>query len=66
MSEIDVKNTIEQFFKEGFAKGFEAAGGDLRNKPEVRFEWRGRQPVITFDRPRIKAGGLWLPKSGQN
>ena len=64
MSEVDVKNTIEQFFREGFARGFEAAGGDLRNQPEIRFEWRGRQPVITFARPRIRGGGLWVPPNG--
>jgi hypothetical protein len=66
MSDVDVKNTLEQMFREGFTQGFQAAGGDPRNQPEVRFEWRGRQPVITFNRPKVKGGGLWLPKSGQN
>lgn len=66
MSEIDVKNTLEQMFKEGFSQGFQAAGGDPRNKPTVRFEWRGRQPIITFDRPRVSGGGLWVPKRDMN
>ena len=66
MSEVDVKNTLEQMFREGFNRGFEAAGGDLRKAPEIRFEWRGRQPVITFNRPRVSGGGLWMPKREQN
>lgn len=62
MSETDVKNTLEQMFREGFSQGYQAAGGDLRNAPEIRFEWRGRQPVITYSRPKIKlSSGLWRP-----
>lgn len=66
MGEIDVKNTIEQFFREGFGRGFQAAGGDPRNQPEIRFAWNGHQPIITFDRPKIGAGRLWLPKAQEN
>lgn len=66
MSEVDVKNTIEQFFREGFSQGFQAAGGDPRNQPDISFTWKGRQPVITFNRPKIGAGRLWLPKQEQN
>lgn len=66
MSEVDVKNTIEQFFREGFSRGFQAAGGDPRNQPEIRLTWNGKQPVIAFDRPKVRAGGLWLPKQEQN
>jgi hypothetical protein len=66
MSDVDVKNTLEQMFREGFARGFEAAGGDLRNAPGIRFEWKGRQPTIHINRPQIQGGGLWLPKSEQN
>lgn len=62
MSEVDVKNTIEQFFREGFARGFEAGRSATGNRPpEVRFEWRGRQPIITFDRPKINGRNLWTP-----
>lgn len=66
MSEVDVKNTLEQMFREGFKQGFMAGRSATSNRPpEVRFEWRGRQPVITFDRPVSRGrGDLWTP--GQN
>lgn len=55
MSEIDVKNTIEQFFREGFNRGYELGreGATGNKPPNVRFEWRGKQPVITIERPTI-------------
>ena len=66
MSRVDVQNTCEAMFREGFTKGFEAAGGDPRNMPTIHFEWRNMQPIVTFNRPRIGAGRLWLPKKEQN
>lgn len=60
---IEVQNTIVAFYKEGFYKGFECAQGGARRPPEIRFEWRGMQPVVTFDRPTVNGGGrLWMPK----
>ena len=55
MSETDVKNTIEQFFKEGLARGYALGreGATGNRPPEVRFEWRGKQPVIHIERPTI-------------
>ncbi len=62
MSEIDVKNTLEQMWREGFNKCFQVGcmhcmpGGQ---PPEVTFRWNGRTPMITLNRPR--GGGLYLP-----
>lgn len=55
MSEVDIKNTLEQMWRAGFERGY-ALGreGATGNKlPDVRFEWRGRQPVIHIARPSI-------------
>lgn len=61
MGEIDVKNTIEQFFKEGFRRGFEAgdSGSFGHRCPEPEITWNGLQPVIRLPRPKI-----WI--AGQN
>lgn len=68
MSEVDVKNTIEQFFREGLNRGYllgrEGASGN--RPPECHIEWRGMQPVIHIARPTIsvQSPGLYLPGGG--
>lgn len=63
MTDTDVKNTLEQMWRAGFAQGFhlgrEGTTGD--KLPPVRFEWRDRQPIIHIERPSVR-GGLWTPK----
>lgn len=55
MSEIDVKNTIEQFFKEGLARGYALGreGATGNRPPDCHFTWNGKQPVIHIARPSI-------------
>jgi hypothetical protein len=64
MSETDVKNALEQMWRQGFERGFQAGrSGDTGDRlPDVRFEWRGRTPVIHISRPKISLrSGLWRP-----
>jgi hypothetical protein len=55
MGEVDIKNTIEQFFKEGLARGYALGreGATGNHPPECHIEWRGLQPVIHIARPSI-------------
>ncbi len=65
MSEVDVKNTIEQFFREGLNRGYQLGreGATGNKPPECRIEWKGLQPVIHIERPTInvRTPGLILP-----
>lgn len=64
MSETDIKNTLEQMWRAGFERGYamgrEGATGD--QPPDVRIEWRGRQPVFHIERPKITLGHIGLIK----
>jgi hypothetical protein len=70
MSEIDVKNTIEQFFKEGLQRGYQLGreGATGNRPPECHITWNGTQPTIHIARPTITLAnqGLILPGHAAN